>query len=117
MGIEYCPKCEKILVKRKIGEQLFYTCSICGYQIEASSDEHYIKKKSKTELEKKKAENMLIIVDDALKARFTPTDTTLTCFRCKSHKIEFFQQQIHRADEPTTTFYRCTNCGNRWRQG
>ncbi len=118
MVIKYCPNCEKILIKRKFGDKLFYTCDICGYQIEATATAEYQPKKiSKTQLEKRKADNMLIIADEKTKARFTSYETTLTCYRCGSHKIEYFQQQIHRADEATTTFYRCANCGNRWRQG
>lgn len=65
--IQYCPHCEKVLVKKKIDEHFFYTCSICGYKIEMVHEEPHIKKMSKELLEKRKAESMLIIVDEKLK--------------------------------------------------
>jgi DNA-directed RNA polymerase subunit M len=117
MGIKYCPNCEKILVKRKVGDKMFYTCDICGYQLEATPEAYQPKKISKAQLEKRKADTMLIIADEKSRARFTPIDSNIKCYRCGSHKIEYFQQQIHRADESTTTFFRCSNCGNRWRMG
>jgi transcription factor S len=114
MGIKFCPKCEKVLVKRKDGDKIVYGCNICGYISDETFEAPKPKKISKGKLEKKKADNMLLIVDDKAKAK-TIGETNLTCYRCGSHKIENFQLQMRRADEPATTFCRCANCGNRWR--
>lgn len=39
----------------------------------------------------------------------------LKCGRCKSNKTEYTERQTRSADEPTTKFCYCYNCGNRWR--
>jgi DNA-directed RNA polymerase subunit M/transcription elongation factor TFIIS len=42
-------------------------------------------------------------------------DGILKCGKCKSYKTEYNERQTRSADEPTTKFCYCHNCGNRWR--
>jgi DNA-directed RNA polymerase subunit M/transcription elongation factor TFIIS len=42
-------------------------------------------------------------------------DGILKCGKCKSYKTEYTERQTRSADEPTTKFCYCHNCGNRWR--
>lgn len=42
-------------------------------------------------------------------------DGILKCGRCKSNKTEYSERQTRSADEPTTKFCYCHNCGHRWR--
>lgn len=42
-------------------------------------------------------------------------DGILKCGKCKSYKTEYVEKQTRSADEPTTKFCYCYNCGNRWR--
>lgn len=44
--------------------------------------------------------------------------TTILCPKnsCGGEKAYFYQLQIRSADEPMTTFYKCTKCGNQWRE-
>lgn len=37
------------------------------------------------------------------------------CFKCKGKRIMTTQKQMRSADEPMTTFFVCTTCGNRWK--
>lgn len=39
----------------------------------------------------------------------------ITCFKCKKNKISYIELQIRSSDEPSTHFYRCLVCGNRWK--
>jgi len=43
----------------------------------------------------------------------------VTCEKCGNKEAYFMQIQIRSADEPMTTFYRCTNfnCAFQWREG
>lgn len=43
--------------------------------------------------------------------------TDATCPNCSNDKAYFMQMQIRSADEPMTTFYKCTSptCGHNWR--
>ncbi len=42
-------------------------------------------------------------------------DGILKCGRCKSYKTEYNEKQTRSADEPTTKFCFCYNCGHRWK--
>lgn len=35
---------------------------------------------------------------------------------CGNNKAYFYQLQIRSADEPMTTFYKCTKCGHQWKE-
>lgn len=42
--------------------------------------------------------------------------TFYTCGRCKKKKTTYYQMQTRSADEPMTVFFRCVECGNKWRK-
>jgi DNA-directed RNA polymerase subunit M/transcription elongation factor TFIIS len=39
-----------------------------------------------------------------------------TCYKCKKNKCTYYELQTRSADEPSTTFVTCLNCGNKWKQ-
>ena len=39
-----------------------------------------------------------------------------TCYKCKKNKCIYYELQTRSADEPSTTFVTCINCGNKWKQ-
>lgn len=39
-----------------------------------------------------------------------------TCYKCKKNKCTYYELQTRSADEPSTTFITCVNCGNKWKQ-
>lgn len=44
------------------------------------------------------------------------TVSLFTCGKCKKQMCTYYQLQTRSADEPMTTFIRCANCGNQWRE-
>ncbi len=42
--------------------------------------------------------------------------TTEECGRCHHNEHETHESQTRGVDEGTTQFYKCTNCGNEWKQ-
>ena len=40
---------------------------------------------------------------------------TYKCRRCNKRECTYYELQTRSADEPTTIFVACVNCGNRWR--
>ena len=59
-------------------------------------------------------------VDDVLGAedewRGAP-ETGAVCEKCGHGKAYFMEVQIRSADEPSTQFFRCIQCGHNWREG
>lgn len=47
---------------------------------------------------------------------FVATTDLFTCRKCKHNICVYNEQQTRSADEPSTLFITCTNCGNRWKQ-
>ena len=38
----------------------------------------------------------------------------IECWKCQSHRTISYQRQIRSADEGTTIFAQCVQCGNKW---
>lgn len=45
-----------------------------------------------------------------------PTSNVYKCFKCGMRKVTTFQVQTRGQDEDATTFVKCHNCGNIWRE-
>ena len=45
-----------------------------------------------------------------------PCAPAANCTKCGNDHAYYQQLQIRSADEPMTTFYKCTACGLRWRE-
>ena len=46
----------------------------------------------------------------------TVKEGAIQCHRCGTKKCFYYQMQTRSADEGMTTFYTCTECGNRWKR-
>ena len=44
-----------------------------------------------------------------------PTTDNVTCGDCGNGRASYRIMQTRAADEPPTRFYKCVECGNRWR--
>ena len=42
-------------------------------------------------------------------------NTDELCYKCKKSEIYVYELQTRAADESTTLFYKCLNCGNNWK--
>lgn len=40
-----------------------------------------------------------------------------TCGKCSYHQAYFMEVQTRSADEPATLFFKCVQCGQRWKEG
>lgn len=40
-----------------------------------------------------------------------------TCPKCQYMQAYFMEIQTRSADEPATLFFKCVQCGHRWREG
>jgi len=53
--------------------------------------------------------------DDLKHADMTVKTDQFTCPRCKKNKTSFYEKQVRSADEASTTFITCLECGYKWR--
>jgi DNA-directed RNA polymerase subunit M/transcription elongation factor TFIIS len=55
--------------------------------------------------------------EEIQKQKIMAQSTTLyKCYKCKKNKCTYYEFQTRSADEPSTTFISCLNCGNKWKQ-
>jgi DNA-directed RNA polymerase subunit M/transcription elongation factor TFIIS len=40
----------------------------------------------------------------------------ITCMRCKSKKVSYYELQTRSGDEASTLFMECLICGKKWKQ-
>ena len=54
-----------------------------------------------------------------LQTKIEVMESYIECPKCKQKKIQFYNVQLRRADEPPTTFNNCMNkdCMHTWRTG
>ena len=110
--LSFCPNCNNMLLVEKNEFTGIYnlSCPSCPYNFIIDGNiQVYDRKK----LPRKE-------VDDVLGGGWDNVDQTkVQCpnyDKCGGEKAYFFQLQIRSADEPMTSFYKCVECGNRWRE-
>ncbi|KAL4975039.1 transcription factor S-II-domain-containing protein [Aspergillus desertorum] len=116
MPLTFCPNCSNALTisradpspKYPLGINRF-ECRTCPYQY--ALEQAWFEK---TSMKQKEVEAVF-----GGKAEFENADSMATqcpAEGCDGDRAYFFQLQIRSADEPMTTFLKCTTCGARWRE-
>lgn len=109
--MQFCPTCANLLLVSNSGAEGYrFACQTCPYV-------HAIRRPIAQRMYLKRKE-----VDDVLggaDAWKNVDQTEALCPKCGNGKAFFMQLQTRSADEPMTTFYKCTNfsCGARWKEG
>jgi DNA-directed RNA polymerase, subunit M (EC 2.7.7.6) len=84
-------------------------CDSCGHSEEQQGDAgDFITTTEQTGDE-------LIETEEGANFEGKPTDDSVTCDDCGHGKAWYTIKQTGSADEPPTRFFKCTECGNRWR--
>ncbi|KAF2456006.1 hypothetical protein BDY21DRAFT_65688 [Lineolata rhizophorae] len=114
----FCPACSNMLVVARApltepGEAFrgrnCFECRTCPYRYVL--DRRYAERKV---MPRKEVEDIM----GGAKAWENVDKTHVQCpnDRCNGGEAFFFQVQIRSADEPMTSFYKCTTCGKQWRE-
>jgi len=91
--------------ERKSGK-IKFVCSSCGY-VEEPTQQIVISSASKSHKD-------IIISDNNINIS-TLSKTKVECPKCGNNEAYWWMVQTRSADEPPTTFYKCTKCGHTWR--
>ena len=112
--MDFCPECGKLLHtdKNKKGETILI-CSKCKYKRELEDNEEVI---FTEEVEHDLIREMTTVLNETQSDSTKPTKE-MYCPACKKNqKISFWMLQTRSADESPTRFFRCTACGETWRE-
>lgn len=98
----FCPKCKSIMRPVQEGKKKVLKCS-CGYS--AKGDVKIAEKTKKKELSIGVVEK-----EEQIYAK-----TEAECPKCGNKEAYNWEQQMRAADEPPTSFFKCTKCNYTWR--
>jgi len=104
----FCPTCAMLLlVENESGVHRFF-CQTCPY---VHTVQHYVKEVTL----KNKREDDIMSLDAWANV---DKEKGVPCEACGNDEAYFRQVQTRSADEPTTTFYKCTNnsCQHQWHE-
>ncbi len=105
--MKFCPKCGSIILPVKKGNKTMMKCSSCSYI--SNKKENIILKEEITLAKEDKIE----VIDKNIT---TLPKTDAECPKCHHNKAYYWLVQTRAADEAATRFFRCTKCGNTWRE-
>ena len=106
-AMHFCPPCGNLLQLEHVEDGMRFYCQTCPYVYKLQA-----RVVAEVPLEHK-------AVDDVLggpEAWKNADQTDAHCPKCTNLRAYYQQLQIRSADEPMTTFYKCTECGHRWRE-
>lgn len=110
--LTFCPHCSNMLIVAPSAQDgaNSFCCPTCPYEYSLAGAQV----QQRRVLERKQ-------VDDVLGGQgawdnVDQTQAQCPVDACGSTRAYFFQLQIRSADEPMTTFYKCTGCSHQWRE-
>ncbi len=104
--MQFCDECGSMM-KKQGGVMV---CDSCGHSETQQGDaEEFITTTEQTGDE-------LIETEEGANFEGKPTDDSVTCDECGNGTAWYTIKQTGSADEPPTRFFKCTECGNRWRE-
>jgi DNA-directed RNA polymerase subunit M len=112
--MDFCKECGSRLEPKKVksGKQtmLVLACCKCGGKPNQSN-----KTKINSKIITHNPKQMVSVIDKEKQLSTLPT-IRFTCLRCGNNNAYAWQVQTRGADESSTQFLRCTNCGYTFRE-
>ncbi len=100
----FCPKCKSLLYPEE--GKMVCRKEDCDFTSDMGKPESSVKKTKKVKAD-------ILVLDEITK---TMPTTKVECEECGNNEATYTMRQTRAADEPTTRIYRCTKCGNTWRE-
>jgi DNA-directed RNA polymerase subunit M len=104
--MQFCDDCGSMMQPQ--GDEM--VCSSCGAAQSKDHDraEEFVSTESQTDED---------LIESSPDADFEgkPTADDVSCAECGNGEAWYMIKQTGSADEPPTRFFKCTECGTRWR--
>ena len=104
--MQFCDECGSMMKKRN-GQMV---CTNCGYTADQTADAETF-----VTTEKQSGDELIESSPDA-NFEGKPTADDVTCEECGHGEAWYTIKQTGSADEPPTRFFKCKDCGHRWRE-
>lgn len=106
--MQFCPKCGAMMQAREVkgSEDCVMVCPKCNYREGVDEKAHCITEKQE------KVEEVVLFNDKQVNLPETDNE----CGKCHNKRAYWWIVQTRSADEAPTRFYKCTKCGNTWRE-
>lgn len=105
--MQFCDECGSMM-KSQDGKMV---CSSCGTT--AQKDEERAAEFVSTETQ---TDDDIIETEEGMSFEGKPTADDVTCESCGHTEAWYTIKQTASADEPPTRFFKCKECGYRWRE-
>jgi len=103
--MQFCDECGSMMKK----EEGVMVCTSCGHsQEQEKSTEEFVSTEEQSGEE-------VIETEEGANFEGKPTATDVVCDDCGHDEAWYTIKQTGSADEPPTRFFKCKECGNRWR--
>ncbi|GAB7343276.1 hypothetical protein MBLNU457_1332t1 [Dothideomycetes sp. NU457] len=115
-SLVFCTDCGNLLDSAAGLQKATLTCEICGAKCKDTSSKvivtHSKPDAFPSSLRAKRSEIQSIAEDEERK------DATIqeTCPKCNAPEVRYYTVQLRSADEGSTVFYTCPNCGHKWNE-
>lgn len=107
--MQFCDECGSMM--RTMGSKMVCTNDDCGATVE--KDEERAAEFVSTEAQD---DSDVIETEEGADFEGKPTANDVTCDKC-GHGVAWYTiKQTASADEPPTRFFKCKECGYRWRE-
>lgn len=105
--MNFCDECDGMIVPEKTEGETQFKCRNCGEQYRKEDGGMVI-----TETKDEEDKNLIGEGGDDESLPETEED----CDECGNDTAYWWMEQTRAADEPETRFFKCTECGNTWRE-
>jgi len=104
--MQFCPECNSLM--HADGDEM--VCSSCGFteQKDEGMAAEYVSTQEQDESD-------VIETEEGMNFEGKPT-AEIECPECENDEAWYTIKQTGSADEPPTRFFKCTDCGARWRE-
>jgi len=112
--MSFCKECGAIMIPEKDSSgKIFLVCPKCrdSNEVTRAKNDYLELGSAKSSTDKKKT----VIIDKTQLDEDAMASVDATCPKCGHEKAMQWSLQTRSADEASTIFFRCTKCGQTWR--